>query len=271
MTVRAGSRHRAPVRPATPLSALTSAVTDHVGTIGRGGAVIAMSSGLVASMGMPAQAFGRGAGSALAAAPATAPIAVQPATAPIAVQPAAAFQSGLMAAPSTLQTNAPPLTASAAATVTFESSAFKAVPKVMAPIATTESQSTVSPGLSTSFGSARGSSVLAVAARYVGIDYLYGGTSPGTGFDCSGATQYIYRQLGFNLPRTANEQMLASTRVSRSQAKVGDLVFFLSAGRAYHVGIYAGGNMMYDSPRTGKQFAKRAIWSSSVLFGRVTA
>jgi cell wall-associated NlpC family hydrolase len=63
--------------------------------------------------------------------------------------------------------------------------------------------------------------------------------------------------------------MLATTRVSRANAKVGDLVFFLSSGRAYHVGIYAGDGMMYDSGRTGKSFSKRAIWSSSVVFGRV--
>jgi cell wall-associated NlpC family hydrolase len=220
-----------------------------------------MSSGLVASMGMSAQAVGRNAAGELAAAPATAPIAVQP---------AAAFQSGLMAAPATLQTSAPALTAPAAATVKFESDAFKAVPKIVAPTLTA-GQSTVSSGVASAFGSARGSSVLAVAARYVGVNYLYGGTNPGTGFDCSGATQYIFRQLGIAIPRTANDQMLSSTRIPRSTAQVGDLVFFLSGGRAYHVGIYAGGNMMYDAPRTGKKFSKRAIWSSSVIFGRVTA
>jgi cell wall-associated NlpC family hydrolase len=212
-------------------------------------------------MGLPAQALGQNAsGSGLSAAPATAPIAVQP---------AAGFQSGLMAAPATLQASAP-LTAPAAAKVSYESNAFKALPKVVAPIHT-DGRSTVSAGLSSSFGSARGSSVLAVASRYIGIDYLYGGTSPGTGFDCSGATQYIFRQIGIAIPRTANEQMLASTRIQRSAAKPGDLVFFVSGGRAYHVGIYAGGNMMYDSPRTGKKFSKRAIFSSSVIFGRVSA
>jgi cell wall-associated NlpC family hydrolase len=118
-------------------------------------------------------------------------------------------------------------------------------------------------------GSARGSSVLAVAARYVGTPYIYGGTTP-RGFDCSGYVGYVYRQLGVRLSRTANQQMHATHRVSRSQARPGDLVFFVSGSRAYHVGIYAGGGKMYDSPRTGKTIQKRAIWSASVVFGRVT-
>jgi cell wall-associated NlpC family hydrolase len=47
-------------------------------------------------------------------------------------------------------------------------------------------------------------------------------------------------------------------------------VFFLSGGRAYHVGIVAGNGMMYDAQRTGKSFTKRAIYSGSVVYGRVT-
>jgi peptidoglycan DL-endopeptidase CwlO len=220
-----------------------------------------MSSGLVATMGLPAQAVGRNATG-------SEPIAAPPATAPIAVQPAVAFQDGFIAAPADLQASAAPLTAPAAATVSFETSAFKAVPKVVAPI-NSNGQSTVRAQLSTDgFGSARGSSVLAVAARYLGVPYVYGGTTP-IGWDCSGATSYIFRQIGINIPRTANDQMLASTRVSRSEAKPGDLVFFLSGGRAYHVGIFAGGNMMYDAQRTGKTFTKREIYTSSVVFGRV--
>jgi cell wall-associated NlpC family hydrolase len=223
-----------------------------------------MSSGLVATMGLPAQAVGFNASGPEAAAPATAPIAVQPAT---------ALQSGLMAAPADLQAQASPLTAPAAARISFENSAFKAipraVPKVVASLSTsTDGQSTISPSLSSSFGSARGSTVIAVAARYIGVQYVYGGTTP-AGWDCSGATSYIFRQIGITIPRTANDQMLASTRIPRSQAKPGDLVFFTSAGRAYHVGIFAGGNMMYDAQRTGKRFTKREIYSSAVIFGRV--
>jgi cell wall-associated NlpC family hydrolase len=263
VTTRATARHRASVRPASPLSSLTNVVTDHVGTIGRGGVVIAMSSGLVATMGLPAQALGQSAAG---------PEAAAPATAPIAVQPALAFQSGLLAAPASAQSSAAPLSAPAAATVEFESSAFTAVPKkIVAPTHSSSSSSSgkLSSTITTSaFGSARGSSVLSVAARYIGVPYVYGGTTP-RGWDCSGAVGYIFAQIGVKLPRTANEQMLASKRVSSSQARAGDLVFFVSAGRAYHVGIVAGDGMMYDAQRTGKAFTKRAIYSSTVLYGRV--
>ncbi|TPG14141.1 hypothetical protein EAH86_17130 [Pedococcus bigeumensis] len=94
--------------------------------------------------------------------------------------------------------------------------------------------------------------------------YSYGGTSPSTGFDCSGFTAYVFRQVGISLPRTAEAQRQATTRVSSPQP--GDLVFFGSP--AYHVGIYAGNGMMWDSPRSGKAVALRSIWSSSVTYGR---
>jgi cell wall-associated NlpC family hydrolase len=231
-------------------------MTGQMSVIGRGGAVIAMSSGLVASMGLPSQAANRSGAEAAV-----------PATAPIAVQPAVAFSSGLIAAPGSVQVAAPALTAPVAATVSFESSDFTAVPKkVVVPAAS--GQSSTGSGVSGSFGSARGSSVLAIAARYLGVPYRYGGTTP-LAWDCSGAVQYIFNQAGMALPRTANQQMLSTTRITRSQAEPGDLVFFVSGGSAYHVGIYAGDNDMYDSGRTGSSFSKRPIWTSAVVFGRI--
>jgi cell wall-associated NlpC family hydrolase len=258
---RATSRHRASVRSSTPFTTLTNTVNNHAGMIGRGGVVIAMSSGLVATMGLPAQALTK-----------AAPEAAAPATAPIAVQPALSLSSGLLAAPAAMQSSAAPLTAPAAATVTFDSDAFKAVPAAPVPSAAAGATGTtgVRSDLSSAFGSARGSSVLAIAARYVGVAYRYGGTTP-AGWDCSGAVGYIYGQLGYHLPRTANQQMLASTRISRSQARAGDLVFMTSGGSAYHVGIYAGGNMFYDAGKTGSSFSKRAIWTSDVVFGRISS
>lgn len=220
-----------------------------------------MSSGLVASIGMPASAVGRSSTSGAA-----------PATAPVAVQPAVAFQSGLIAAQARLQGSAAPLTAPAAATVTFENSAFRAVPRVIKTsqntIGADNQTSSVGSGVSSGFGSAKGSSVLAVASRYIGVNYRYGGTSP-IGWDCSGSMGYIFNQIGVKLPRTANQQMLASKRISRSEARPGDLVFMVSGGSAYHVGLYAGGNTFYDAGRSGKSFSKRAIFSSNVVFGRV--
>jgi cell wall-associated NlpC family hydrolase len=105
--------------------------------------------------------------------------------------------------------------------------------------------------------------ILGIAAQYVGTPYVYGGSSP-SGFDCSGYTQYVFGQAGISLPRTAAAQQAASTPVSSPQP--GDLVFFGSP--AYHVGIYAGGGMMYDSPHPGTVVQKRPIWSSAHSFGR---
>ena len=106
--------------------------------------------------------------------------------------------------------------------------------------------------------------ILGIAAQYQGLMYHYGGTSPETGFDCSGYTQYVFRQIGIDLPRTAEEQRQAVTPVSDPQP--GDLVFF--GAPAYHMGIYAGDGKMWDSPRTGKAVDLRDIWSSDVTYGR---
>ena len=88
-----------------------------------------------------------------------------------------------------------------------------------------------------------GGSVLSVAASLLGIPYRYGGSSPSTGFDCSGFTSYVYRiARGITIPRTAEGQRKGSARVTSPVP--GDLVFF--GVPATHVGIYAGNGMMYD-------------------------
>jgi len=107
------------------------------------------------------------------------------------------------------------------------------------------------------------SGVLGIAASLTGISYVYGGTTP-AGFDCSGYTQWVFGKAGMSLPRTAEAQRQAATPVSDPQP--GDLVFF--GAPAFHVGIYAGDGMMYDSPRTGRSTGRHSIWSSSVTYGR---
>jgi cell wall-associated NlpC family hydrolase len=124
--------------------------------------------------------------------------------------------------------------------------------------------------------SSRSSRSFAVRAQKVmrtgnslkGVPYRRGGTTP-RGFDCSGFTRYVFKKVGVSLPHSATAQMRKARRISRSQARPGDLVFFRSGGgRAYHVGIYAGGNKVLHSPRPGERVKTVRIWSRNVSFGR---
>ncbi|MGW6278864.1 C40 family peptidase [Kribbella sp. NPDC055071] len=111
--------------------------------------------------------------------------------------------------------------------------------------------------------------VLKEAAKLKGTPYRYGGTTT-RGFDCSGYTGYVYKVAGKKLPRTSRQQYSATKHITRSAAKPGDLVFFKSGGGGvYHVGIYAGGNLLWHASRPGAPVAKAKIWTSSVAFGRV--
>lgn len=89
-------------------------------------------------------------------------------------------------------------------------------------------------------------SIVGAANSLKGIGYSYGGTTT-AGFDCSGFTSYAYQQAGKSLPRTAAGQYAGTTRISRSQAQPGDLVFFRQGGGVDHVGIYLGGGRFIGS------------------------
>ncbi len=92
--------------------------------------------------------------------------------------------------------------------------------------------------------------IIAIAQRYLGVPYVWGGTSP-SGFDCSGLVQYVFAQAGIQVPRVATDQQRASTPVPVSALKPGDLVFFGNASFSHHVGIYVGGGTMLNAPYTG--------------------
>ena len=108
-----------------------------------------------------------------------------------------------------------------------------------------------------------GSAIIAEAAKYVGIAYSSGGTSPETGFDCSGFTSYVYAQFGISLPRSSSAYANIGTRVDSPQP--GDIIY--TPG---HVGIYAGSNLQIDSPVAGKTIQFRAIWQKNPVYIRVT-
>jgi cell wall-associated NlpC family hydrolase len=85
--------------------------------------------------------------------------------------------------------------------------------------------------------------VLPTAERYLGVPYRWGGTSPKTGFDCSGFVQYVFAKHGTRLPRTSRQQASAGQRLRPvwSALRPGDLVMFAEPGRRIsHVAIYAG-------------------------------
>ena len=116
----------------------------------------------------------------------------------------------------------------------------------------------------------RGRLVIRTASRYRGIPYRAGGTSPASGFDCSGYTRYVFSKLGIAIPRVSGQQYASMLHISRSQAVPGDLVFFHSRnGHVYHAAIYAGGNAVWHSPFPGRRVMYERIWTSAVYFARV--
>ncbi|WP_275001690.1 C40 family peptidase [Promicromonospora iranensis] len=109
----------------------------------------------------------------------------------------------------------------------------------------------------------RRASVVSIAMRYLGVPYVWGGTTP-AGFDCSGFTSYVFAQVGIDLPRTSSAQRYAGTVVSWAEAQPGDLVW--SPG---HIAIYAGDGMQIEAPVPGKSVRYTSIWQSGPTFIRV--
>ena len=116
---------------------------------------------------------------------------------------------------------------------------------------TQATQSTQQTTTTTTASSVSGSAIAAYAQTFIGVPYVWGGTTP-SGFDCSGLTQYVYAHFGKQIGRTTIAQESAGTRIPVSQAQVGDLLFWGSAGSTYHVAIYLGGNSYIAAPEPGQ-------------------
>ncbi|MCK5927027.1 MAG: transglycosylase SLT domain-containing protein [Nocardioides sp.] len=105
-------------------------------------------------------------------------------------------------------------------------------------------------------GTATAQGVIATARQYVGMPYVWGGSSPADGgMDCSGLVQHVFGQHGVDLPRVSNDQARSGTPVaSLAEARPGDLVAWDRSSRndgADHIAIYLGDGMILEAPRTG--------------------
>lgn len=109
---------------------------------------------------------------------------------------------------------------------------------------------------STNLNNSKGQQVADYVKTFLGCKYVYGGSSPTKGFDCSGLTMYVYKKFGINLSHSATAQSKVGTKVDKSDLQVGDLVFF-SDYKTYkgigHCGIYIGNNKFIhaSTERTG--------------------
>ncbi|MGO4188699.1 C40 family peptidase [Pseudarthrobacter sp. TAF60_1] len=206
---------------------MSKAVSANAGTVGRQAAVIAAASGLILTMGLPANAADTTAGVSASTESGSAQAALAVTAAPTAtvsferpvVKTTAAPVIERVRAQSTATETA---TASRAADVTKDASAKLA--------------GTVS--------SAAASGLAAIAYTGIGHPYLWGGTTP-NGWDCSGFTQWVYAQAGISIPRTNAWTAMRPT----STPSPGDLV--MQNGGA-HVGIYVGNGMMISALNPGQ-------------------
>ncbi|MGL4172989.1 MAG: C40 family peptidase [Actinomycetota bacterium] len=264
MTTRTQGRHRSSgsARAAAPIAIIDG--SGMTGAVAKTGAVLAVSTGLLASIGLQADAT-----------PARQAMALDTPTTSL---PAVADSQAASVLPAALSTGASVAPA-------YGVLGFQAKPKPKPPVlavreagapaareasstsdASTRSVQAEAPAIKAGApGSAEfGATVLEIAARYQGVPYLYGGTDPSSGLDCSAYTQLVFRQVGISLARTSDQQRGAVRFISRSEAQPGDLVFFPG-----HVGIYAGNGMMWHSPKPGQSVKKAEVYSSSAQYGRV--
>lgn len=120
-------------------------------------------------------------------------------------------------------------------------------------------------------GSGVGTDIANFALQYVGYPYVYGGTSLTNGADCSGFVMTVYKNFGYSLPRTADDQSLVGVEVSRENIQPGDLIFYdYGTGVVQHVAIYTGNGQMVHAANTRLGIISgNAFYSSIISIRRV--
>ena len=95
-------------------------------------------------------------------------------------------------------------------------------------------------------GTASGNAIVEAAHSQLGVPYVWGGSTPNVGLDCSGLTQWCYAQAGISIPRYSEDQATGGTKIPLSEARPGDILW-----RPGHVAIYIGGDQYIHEPQTG--------------------
>ena len=108
------------------------------------------------------------------------------------------------------------------------------------------------PGVDATPAGPKAMAALAEARKYLGTPYLWGGSKPSTGFDCSGLMQWAYHEAGISIGRVTTQQIHDGVAVDRAHLRAGDMVFFQdSKGYVHHVGMYIGNDKFLHAPHTG--------------------
>lgn len=179
----------------------------------------------------------------------------------------AQFAASEDAAKAAAATAAVAATPSASSTSTASSSAASSSANTSTTSASSSASASQAPASNNSSVSVSGGSIASNAAKYIGVPYVYGGTSP-SGFDCSGLIYYAAKEAGISLPRTSQAQSTLGSYVSVSDLKAGDLVFWGGVGSAYHVGIYIGGGQYLHAPAPGQNVTIQSMAYFAPSFGR---
>ncbi|NUT71194.1 C40 family peptidase [Pseudarthrobacter sp. C4D7] len=205
---------------------MSKAVSANAGTVGRQAAVVAAASGLILSMGLPANAADTTAGVSASTESGPAQTALAVTAAPTAT---VSFERPVVKTTAAPKVEAVRPQSTAPAERAATATATAAAAQDAAPAA--KAVETVS---------AATSGIAAIAYTGIGHSYVWGGTSPVTGWDCSGFVQWVYAQAGISIPRTNAWNIMTPT----STPQPGDLV--VQNGGA-HVGIYVGNGMMISA------------------------
>ena len=111
------------------------------------------------------------------------------------------------------------------------------------------------------------------AKAQVGVAYTVGGSTPASGFDCSGLTSWAWAKAGLTIPRTAAAQYNASRRITKAELQPGDLVFYGFSGRVSHVAMYVGGGQIVQAQKAGVPVNVQSVewWATNRIgFGRIS-